>query len=122
MLAKIRNAGKPHQNVARLDRLKLPVMKIKMSDYETYYHDKERLKEAAELWLAEPLDLDAATDLETLRKLLAKDYNVDSCCFLDCKCCLARITHPRITIYLRDVRKTADLSFSSVHYGKILQN
>ncbi|KMQ94692.1 eye-specific diacylglycerol kinase [Lasius niger] len=83
MLAKIRNAGKPHQNVARLDRLKLPVMKIKMSDYETYYHDKERLKEAAELWLAEPLDLDAATDLETLRKLLAKDYNVDSCCFLD---------------------------------------
>ncbi|XP_029168750.1 eye-specific diacylglycerol kinase isoform X2 [Nylanderia fulva] len=83
MLAKRRNAGKPPQHVARLDRLKLPVMKIKMSDYETYYHDKERLKEAAELWLAEPLDLDAATDLETLRKLLVKDYNVDSCCFLD---------------------------------------
>ncbi|GAB1864641.1 Diacylglycerol kinase [Camponotus japonicus] len=83
MLTKRRNAGKPNQNIARLERLKLPVMKIKMSDYETYYHDKERLKKAAELWLAEPLDLDAATDLETLRKLLAKDYNVDSCCFLD---------------------------------------
>lgn len=85
MLTKRRNAGKPNQNIAKLERLKLPVMKIKMSDYETYYHDKERLKEAAELWLAEPLDLDATTDLETLRKLLAKDYNVDSCCFLDCK-------------------------------------
>ncbi|XP_070162667.1 eye-specific diacylglycerol kinase isoform X2 [Polyergus mexicanus] len=83
MLTKRRNAGKPNQNVAKLERLKLPVMKIKISDYETYYHDKERLKEAAELWLAEPLDLDATTDLETLRKLLAKDYNVDSCCFLD---------------------------------------
>ncbi|XP_029665338.1 eye-specific diacylglycerol kinase [Formica exsecta] len=83
MLTKRRNAGKPNQNIAKLERLKLPVMKIKMSDYETYYHDKERLKEAAELWLAEPLDLDATTDLETLRKLLAKDYNVDSCCFLD---------------------------------------
>ncbi|XP_072752362.1 eye-specific diacylglycerol kinase isoform X3 [Anoplolepis gracilipes] len=83
MLTKRRNAGKPNQNIARLDRLKLPVMKIKMSDYETYYHDKERLKKVAELWLPEPLDLDATTDLETLRKLLAKDYNVDSCCFLD---------------------------------------
>lgn len=85
MLAKRRNAGKPHRNTARLERLKLPVMKIKMSDYETYHHDRDRLKEVAELWLAEPLDLDAATDLETLRKLLAKDYNTDSCCFLDSK-------------------------------------
>lgn len=88
MLAKRRNAGKPHQNTARLERLKLPVMKIKMSDYETYHHDKDRLKEVAELWSAEPLDLDATTDLEALRKLLAKDYNIDSCCFLDCKCAL----------------------------------
>ncbi|EZA49626.1 Eye-specific diacylglycerol kinase [Ooceraea biroi] len=82
MLAKRRNTGKPHQNTARLERLKLSVMRIKMSDYETYYHDKERLKEVAELWASE-LDLDATTDLESLRKLLAKDYNVDSCCFLD---------------------------------------
>lgn len=96
MLTKRRNTGKPNQNIARLERLKLPVMKIKMSDYETYYHDKERLKKAAELWLAEPLDLDAATDLETLRKLLAKDYNVDSCCFLDCKCCFARIVYLQV--------------------------
>jgi len=87
MLAKRRNAGKPHQNTARLDRLKLPVMKIKMSDYEMYHHDKDRLKEVAELWLPESLDLDATTDLETLRKLLAKNCNVDPCCFLDCKYC-----------------------------------
>jgi diacylglycerol kinase (ATP) len=85
MLAKRRNAGKPHHNTTRLDRLKLPVMKIKMSDYERYHHDKDRLKEVAELWLPEPLDLDATTDLETLRKLLAKNCNVDPCCFLDCK-------------------------------------
>lgn len=93
MLTKRRNAGKPNQNIAKLERLKLPVMKIKMSDYETYYHDKERLKEAAELWLAEPLDLDATTDLETLRKLLAKDYNMDSCCFLDCKRCFEVVNY-----------------------------
>lgn len=90
MLAKRRNTSKPHQNPARLERLKLPVMKIKMSDYETYHHDKDTLKEVAELWLAEPLDLDATTDLETLRKLLMKDYNMDACCFLDCECCFVR--------------------------------
>ncbi|KAL0104888.1 hypothetical protein PUN28_016499 [Cardiocondyla obscurior] len=83
MLAKRRNAGKSHQHTARLDRLKLPVMRIKMLDYEAYHHNKEKLKEVAESWLAEPLDLDPATDLESLRKLLAKDYNLDSCCFLD---------------------------------------
>ncbi|XP_011876723.1 PREDICTED: eye-specific diacylglycerol kinase isoform X2 [Vollenhovia emeryi] len=83
MLAKRRNAGKSHQHTARLDRLKLPVMRIKMSDYEAYHHNKDKLKQVAESWLAEPLDLDAATDLESLRKLLTKDYNVDSCCFLD---------------------------------------
>jgi len=85
MLAKRRNTGKSHHNPARLERLKLPVMKIKMSDYETYHHDKDKLKEVAELWLAEPLDLDATTDLETLRKLLVKDSNMDACCFLDCE-------------------------------------
>lgn len=84
MLAKRRNTGKPQQDTARLERLKLPVMKIKMSDYETYHHDKDSLQKTAEPWLAEPLDLDATTDLETLRKLLAKDCNMDSCCFLDC--------------------------------------
>ncbi|XP_024881690.1 eye-specific diacylglycerol kinase isoform X1 [Temnothorax curvispinosus] len=83
MLAKRRNAGKSHQHIARLDRLKLPIMRIKMSDYEAYHHNKERLKQVAESWLAEPLDLDATTDLESLRKLLTKDYNMDSCCFLD---------------------------------------
>ncbi|XP_018043752.1 PREDICTED: eye-specific diacylglycerol kinase isoform X2 [Atta colombica] len=83
MLAKRRNTGKPHQHTARLDRLKLPVMRIKMSDYEAYHHNKEMLKDVAESWFAEPLDLDAATDLESLRKLLLKDYNMDSCCFLD---------------------------------------
>ncbi|XP_020293181.1 eye-specific diacylglycerol kinase isoform X2 [Pseudomyrmex gracilis] len=83
MLAKRRNAGKPQQNTAKLERLKLPVMKIRMSDYETNHHDKEKLKEGAELWVADPLDLDATTDLESLRKILAKDRNMDSCCFLD---------------------------------------
>ncbi|XP_071654015.1 eye-specific diacylglycerol kinase isoform X1 [Temnothorax longispinosus] len=83
MLAKRRTAGKSHQHIARLDRLKLPIMRIKMSDYEAYHHNKERLKQVAESWLAEPLDLDATTDLESLRKLLTKDYNMDSCCFLD---------------------------------------
>ncbi|XP_011156353.1 eye-specific diacylglycerol kinase isoform X2 [Solenopsis invicta] len=83
MLAKRRNAGKPSHHPARLDRLRLPVMKIKMSDYEAYHHNKEKLQEMAESWLAEPLDLDATTDLESLRKLLSKDYNIDSCCFLD---------------------------------------
>lgn len=91
MLVKRRNAGKPRQSAARLDTLKLPVMKIKMSDYKTYHHDKERLKEAAELWLAEPLELDAATDLESLRKLLAKDRNMDSCCFIDRECHFSQI-------------------------------
>ncbi|XP_012537142.1 eye-specific diacylglycerol kinase isoform X3 [Monomorium pharaonis] len=83
MLAKRRSTGKPQQHTARLERLKLPVMRIKMSDYEAHHHNKDKLKEVAESWLAEPLDLDATTDLESLRKLLAKDYNVDSCCFLD---------------------------------------
>ncbi|XP_077262935.1 retinal degeneration A isoform X2 [Temnothorax americanus] len=83
MLAKRRNAGKSHQHIARLDRLKLPIMRIKMPDYEAYHHNKERLKQVAESWLAEPLDLDATTDLESLRKLLTKHYNMDSCCFLD---------------------------------------
>lgn len=103
MLVKRRNTGKPRQDTARLDRLKLPVMKIKMSDYKTYHHDKSRLKEIAEQFLAEPLDLDATTDLETLRKLLAKDHNMDSCCFVDCKChCYIRdyiYKLPRITTH-----------------------
>lgn len=83
MLAKRRNAGKPQQDVAKLDRLNLPVMRIKMSDYETYHHDKDRLKKAAVSLMADPLDLDATTDLESLRKILAKDHNMDTCCFLD---------------------------------------
>lgn len=83
MLAKRRSSGKPY--VAKLERLKLPVMMIKMSDYETFHSDKERLKMTAIQWLADPLDLDATTDLESLRNLLAKDHPMDTCCFLDCK-------------------------------------
>lgn len=82
MLAKRRNASKPQQDV-KLERLKLPVMKIKMLDYERYHHDKDMLKKAATTWIADPLDLDATTDLESLRKILAKDHNMDTCCFLD---------------------------------------
>lgn len=85
MLAKRRSSGKPHQDVAKLERLKLPVMKIKMSDYESFHSDKERLKKSAIPWLMDPLDLDATMDLESLRKLLAKDHSMESCCFLDCK-------------------------------------
>lgn len=84
MLAKRRSSSKPQQDV-KLERLKLPVMKIKMSDYERYHHDKDMLKKSAITWIMEPLDLDATTDLESLRKILAKDYNMDTCCFLDCK-------------------------------------
>ncbi|XP_053976174.1 eye-specific diacylglycerol kinase isoform X1 [Hylaeus volcanicus] len=83
MLAKRRNAGKSHRDVVQLERLKLPVMKIKMPDYERYHHDKDMLKKSATTWIADPLDLDATTDLESLRKILAKDYNMDTCCFLD---------------------------------------
>lgn len=83
MLAKRRNTGKTQQDVVQLERLKLPVMKIKMSDYERYHHDKDMLKKSAMTWIADPLDLDATTDLESLRKILAKDHNMDTCCFLD---------------------------------------
>ncbi|XP_046487755.2 eye-specific diacylglycerol kinase [Neodiprion pinetum] len=84
MLAKRRNTGKPQQNVgAKLERLKLPVMKIKMSDYEAYHSDKERLKRSAVSWLPDTLDLDATLDLESLRGILAKDLPMDACCFLD---------------------------------------
>ncbi|XP_076664280.1 retinal degeneration A isoform X3 [Andrena cerasifolii] len=82
MLAKRRNASKPPQDV-KLDRLKLPVMKIKMSDYERYHHDKDMLTKSAVPWIEEPLDLDATTDLESLRQILAKDHNMDTCCFID---------------------------------------
>lgn len=86
MLAKRRTAGRPQQDV-KLERLKLPVMKIKMSDYERYHHDKDMLKKSAAMWIENPLDLDATTDLESLRKILAKDHNMDTCCFLDCEYC-----------------------------------
>lgn len=66
-------------------QLKLPLMRIKMPDYENYHNDKERLMKTASQWMAEPLELDAAMDLESLRKILAKDYPMDTCCFLDCK-------------------------------------
>ncbi|XP_015184990.1 PREDICTED: eye-specific diacylglycerol kinase isoform X2 [Polistes dominula] len=83
MLAKRRNTGQSQPDVAKLERLNLPVMRIKMSDYETYYHDKDRLKKVAKLLIPEPLDLDATTDLVSLRNILAKNYNMDNCCFLD---------------------------------------
>lgn len=104
MLAKRRTAGKSHQHIARLDRLKLPVMRIKMSDYEAYHHNKDRLKEVAELWLTEPLDLDATTDLESLRKLLTKDNNMDSCCFLDCKCRLRELSANRCELCAKNTK------------------
>ncbi|XP_047369825.1 eye-specific diacylglycerol kinase isoform X2 [Vespa velutina] len=83
MLAKRRNTGQPQQDIAKLERLNLPVMRIKMSDYETYYHDKERLKKVAESLMPDSLDLDATTDLVSLRNILAKNHNMDACCFLD---------------------------------------
>ena len=85
MLAKRRSSVKTHRDVVPLERLKLPVMKIKMSDYESFHSDKERLQKSAIPWLTDPLDLDATMDLESLRKLLAKDHPMETCCFLDCK-------------------------------------
>ena len=60
-------------------------MKIRMHDYENFHSDKERLIKTATNWLAEPLELDAAMDLDSLRRMLAKDLPMDNCCFLDCK-------------------------------------
>lgn len=86
MLAKRRNTGKPHREFgSKLESLKLPVMSIRMSDYSTYHSDKERLKQTAQAWTSEPLELDATTDLESLRKILSKNRPMDSCCFLDCE-------------------------------------
>ncbi|XP_043268034.1 eye-specific diacylglycerol kinase isoform X2 [Venturia canescens] len=84
MLAKRRSSSKPQQNTGvKLESLKLPVMRIKMSDYEAFHSDKDRLKRVAVSCLAEPLDIDATTDLEALRKILSKDQPMDACCFLD---------------------------------------
>lgn len=87
MLVKRRNTGKSPPQDVKLERLKLPVVKIKMTDYERYHHDKDMLKNSATTWISDPLDLDATTDLESLRKILAKDHNMDTCCFLDCEYC-----------------------------------
>ena len=84
MLAKRRNAGKPRQKAAELERLKIPLMRIRMADYENFHSDKERLIKTATQLAAEPLDLDAAMDLDSLRNVLAKEYPMDNCCFLDC--------------------------------------
>ncbi|XP_058798747.1 eye-specific diacylglycerol kinase [Phymastichus coffea] len=83
MLSKRRNPGKPMQKTQELERLKLPLMRIRMVDYENFHSDKERLTKTATQWATEPLELDAAMDLESLRKQLAKEYPMDSCCFLD---------------------------------------
>ncbi|XP_023246195.1 eye-specific diacylglycerol kinase isoform X2 [Copidosoma floridanum] len=85
MLAKRRGFSRPrkHQKTAEPEKLKIPLMRIKMPDYENYHSDRERLVKTATLWMQEPLDLDAAMDLESLRKMLAKDYPMDTCCFLD---------------------------------------
>ncbi|XP_034942348.1 diacylglycerol kinase zeta isoform X2 [Chelonus insularis] len=84
MLAKRRHSNKPQQNVEnRLESLKLPIMGIKMIDYKAYHSDKDRLKKAAVSWSDKPLDLEVTMDLESLRKMLAKDYPMDNCCFLD---------------------------------------
>lgn len=85
MLSKRRNTGGGRrQKAAEIERLKIPLMKIRMVDYERFHSDKEQLMKAATAWTAEPLDLDAAMDLDSLRNMLAKEYPMDSCCFLDC--------------------------------------
>ncbi|OXU26343.1 hypothetical protein TSAR_003470 [Trichomalopsis sarcophagae] len=84
MLSKRRNTGGGRrQKAAEIERLKIPLMRIRMVDYERFHSDKEQLMKAATAWNAEPLDLDAAMDLESLRNMLAKEYPMDSCCFLD---------------------------------------
>ncbi|XP_014229387.1 eye-specific diacylglycerol kinase isoform X1 [Trichogramma pretiosum] len=83
MLAKRRNQGKPRQKAAEVERLKLPLMKIRMHDYETFHSDKERLIKTAQTWQSEPLELDAGMDLESLRNQLSKTLPMDNCCFLD---------------------------------------
>ncbi|CAD6239207.1 GSCOCG00008640001-RA-CDS [Cotesia congregata] len=85
MLAKRRSSGKGRTRSQgdKLESLKLQIMRIKMKDYETYHSDKERLIGAAVPLTPEPLDLEATMDLESLRKLLARDFNMDNCCFLD---------------------------------------
>lgn len=84
MLAKRRSTRKSHQHVGvKLESLNLPLMKIKMRDYEAHHSDKDRLKKTAIIWRNEPLELEATMDLESLRKLLSKDYQMDLCCFLD---------------------------------------
>ena len=85
MLSKRRHAGKPRQKAAELERLRLPLMRIRMVDYENFHSDKERLMKTATQWHAEPLDLDATMDLVSLRNVLAKEYPMDACCFLDCE-------------------------------------
>ncbi|CAG5074992.1 Similar to rdgA: Eye-specific diacylglycerol kinase (Drosophila melanogaster) [Cotesia congregata] len=87
MLAKRRSSGKGRTRSQgdKLESLKLQIMRIKMKDYETYHSDKERLIGAAVPLTPEPLDLEATMDLESLRKLLARDFNMDNCCFLDCE-------------------------------------
>ncbi|XP_057339861.1 eye-specific diacylglycerol kinase isoform X2 [Microplitis mediator] len=83
MLVKSRGKSTAKTQGDKLESLKLQIMRIKMRDYETFHSDKDRLIGAAVPLTPEPLDLDATMDLESLRKLLAKDYNMDNSCFLD---------------------------------------
>ncbi|KAF7992016.1 hypothetical protein HCN44_010836 [Aphidius gifuensis] len=84
MLTKRRSTRKSHQSIdVKLENLTLPLMKIKMSDYEAYNSDKDRLKKTAIRLKTEPLELEATTDLETLRNILSKEFQMDYCCFLD---------------------------------------
>lgn len=85
MLAKRRNTAKQKQDVAALERLNMTVMRIKMAEYVAYSQDKEKLKKIAKALMPEPLDMDAATDLATLRNILGKSHNIEACCFLDGK-------------------------------------
>lgn len=91
MLAKRRKSSRAARDDGQLESLALKVMRIQMSDYETYQLDKDQLKASAKLWLPEPLHLDVTTDLESLRKAMAKDCRMDDCCFLDCKCAQAGV-------------------------------
>ncbi|KAK0162875.1 hypothetical protein PV327_006615 [Microctonus hyperodae] len=85
MLTKRRRSNKSQHNIdIKLESLKLPVMKIRMADYELYHSDKDKLKKIAECWKAEPFELDATLDLESLRNILAKELvTVKNFCFLD---------------------------------------
>lgn len=122
MLTKRRRSNKtPHNIDTKLESLKLPLMKIRMADYELYHSDKDKLKKIAVCWKAEPLELDATMDLESLRNILAKEFaSVKDFCFLDCMIYLYYIStniKQLLFIYLTDF-----VFFGSMHCRTFFQN